>query len=89
VDVLVTSTTPTGPFRLLEEPTTDEALLAGMRLDATFNTSPLDLSGHPALTVPCGTCEDDMPVGMQIIGAHFDEMTVYRVGFAAEAAFST
>jgi amidase len=79
VDVLVTPTTPTGPFRLLEEPTTDEALLAGMRLDATFNTSPLDLSGHPALTVPCGTCEEDMPVGMQIIGRHFDEMMVYRV----------
>jgi len=88
VDVLVTPTTPTGPFRLLEEPTTDEALLAGMRLDVTFNTSPLDLSGHPALTVPCGTCEEDMPVGMQIIGRHFDEMMVYRVGFAAEAAFA-
>jgi Asp-tRNA(Asn)/Glu-tRNA(Gln) amidotransferase A subunit family amidase len=52
------------------------------------NTMQLDLSGHPALTVPCGTGEHDLPVGLQIIGYHFAEERCYQVGFALESALA-
>jgi Asp-tRNA(Asn)/Glu-tRNA(Gln) amidotransferase A subunit family amidase len=47
---------------------------------------PLDLSGHPALTVPCGLGEHGLPVGLQIVGRHLDEYRLYEVGSAFEAA---
>ena len=56
-----------------------------MATGAVINTCPLDLSGHPALTVPSGTAEDDLPVGLQIIGPRFGEELVYQAGFAFEA----
>jgi amidase len=86
LDLLITPTTPSGPFALLEERTTEEALAQRMGINAVLNTCPLDLTGHPALTVPSGTCEDGLPTGLQIVGRHFDEATVYRAGFAFEAA---
>lgn len=48
------------------------------------NTCPLDLSGHPALTVPCGAGAHGLPVGMQLIGRWHDERTLYRYGLAIE-----
>lgn len=47
------------------------------------NTSPFDLTGHPALNVPCGL-SDDRPVGMQLIARHWDEPTLYRAAHAFE-----
>jgi Asp-tRNA(Asn)/Glu-tRNA(Gln) amidotransferase A subunit family amidase len=51
------------------------------------NTCPLDLTGHPALSVPAGRDEHGIPLGLQIIGPRFGEAQVYRAGFAHEAAF--
>jgi Asp-tRNA(Asn)/Glu-tRNA(Gln) amidotransferase A subunit family amidase len=45
---------------------------------------PFNLSGHPVLTVPAGTAEG-LPVGMQLVGATYDETTLFRVGAAIEA----
>jgi amidase len=49
------------------------------------NTAPFDVSGHPACSVPAGL-SDGLPVGMMIIGKHFDDATVLRVAHAFEQA---
>ena len=41
----------------------------------------INIVGLPALSIPCGEDRDGMPVGMQIIGRHYDEETI--LGFAA------
>jgi Asp-tRNA(Asn)/Glu-tRNA(Gln) amidotransferase A subunit family amidase len=55
-------------------------------MGATTNTMPLDLTGSPALTLPCGSGEHGLPIGLQIIGPHFGEEAIYRAAFAFEAA---
>ena len=49
------------------------------------NTSPFDASGHPAMSVPCGIA-DGLPIGMMLIGRHYDEQTVLRAAAAFERA---
>ena len=49
------------------------------------NTSPFDVTGNPALSVPCGT-SDGLPVGMMLVGRHFDDATVLRAGHAYQSA---
>jgi aspartyl-tRNA(Asn)/glutamyl-tRNA(Gln) amidotransferase subunit A len=48
-------------------------------------TCPFNLTGQPALTVPCGFTSSGLPVALQIIGKPFDEATVLQVGHAYEA----
>lgn len=47
-------------------------------------TVPVNLAGIPALSVPCGSGEGGMPVGMQLIGPAFSEALLYRAGYAYE-----
>jgi len=47
------------------------------------NTAPFDVSGHPAMNVPCGMSAG-LPVGMQLVGAHYAESTIYRAAHAFE-----
>ena len=47
-------------------------------------TTPADVTGSPALSVPFGWTEDGLPIGVQLIGAHFDEATILRAGAALE-----
>jgi len=47
------------------------------------NTSPFDITGHPAITVPCGRA-DGLPIGLMLVGRHFDESTVLRAAHAYE-----
>lgn len=49
-------------------------------------TIPVNLAGVPAISVPCGFGANNMPLGLQIIGKHFDEATIYRVAHAFEQA---
>ncbi|MCX7926350.1 MAG: Asp-tRNA(Asn)/Glu-tRNA(Gln) amidotransferase subunit GatA [Fimbriimonadales bacterium] len=78
VDALVCPTTPTPAFKLGE--LVDDPL--AMKL-ADVLTIPVNLAGLPGLSVPCGFV-NDLPVGLQIIGKPFDELTVLRVGYAWE-----
>ena len=50
--------------------------------------APFNLTGLPALSIPCGMSSNGLPIGMQIIGKAFDETTVLRVGHAYEQATS-
>ena len=50
------------------------------------NTAPWDLTGSPALSVPFGRSSDGMPVGIQLLGRHFEEGNLLRVGAALERA---
>jgi aspartyl-tRNA(Asn)/glutamyl-tRNA(Gln) amidotransferase subunit A len=78
VDVLITPTTPTPPFRLGEK--TDDPLEMYLNDIYTVNAN---LAGVPGLSVPIGSHpETDLPVGLQLLGAHFDESLLLQVGDA-------
>ena len=49
------------------------------------NTAPFDVTGHPAMSVPCGM-SDGLPVGMMLTAKHFDETSIYRAASAFEKA---
>ncbi len=49
-------------------------------------TYPYNLTGLPAISVPCGFDRDGLPIGLQIAGRPFDESTVLRVAHAYERA---
>lgn len=49
-------------------------------------TIPVNLAGLPGISVPCGFSANKLPIGLQIIGKHFDERTIYRVAHAFEQA---
>jgi len=86
VDVLVTPTT-TVPARPIEEdPGAGAAVSLTMSTELTRFTNPFNLTGMPALSVPCGFARDGLPIGLQIVGKPFDEALVLRVGHAYEQA---
>jgi aspartyl-tRNA(Asn)/glutamyl-tRNA(Gln) amidotransferase subunit A len=78
-DVLVSPTSPTTAFQLGEK--TSDPL--AMYLSDVF-TIPSDLSGTPAISIPCGLGADGLPVGFQIMGRLQDERTVLRAAYALE-----
>jgi aspartyl-tRNA(Asn)/glutamyl-tRNA(Gln) amidotransferase subunit A len=79
IDLLVTPTTP-GPapsFATVLDP------------DFPFarsNMAPFNMTGLPALAVPCGFTETGLPLSLQIAGRPYDEATVLRAGHAYEQA---
>jgi len=52
-------------------------------LDMIGNTCPFNLSGHPAISIPCGMT-DDLPIGLMLVGRAFDDLTVLRAADAVE-----
>jgi aspartyl-tRNA(Asn)/glutamyl-tRNA(Gln) amidotransferase subunit A len=81
VDIIITPTAPTPAFKLDEK--TDDPLQ--MYLSDIFTIS-VNLAGIPGLSLPCGMTSSDLPVGLQILGRHFDEETVLRAAYAYEQA---
>lgn len=81
VDVCITPTTPTPPFRIGEK--VEDPLQ--MYLSDIFTIS-VNLAGVPAISIPCGFTAEGLPVGLQIIGRHFDEETILRVAYAYEVS---
>ena len=47
------------------------------------NTAPFDVTGHPGLSLTCGM-SDGLPIGLMLIGRHFDDATLLRLGYAYE-----
>lgn len=51
-------------------------------------TIPANLAGLPALSLPCGLTEDNRPIGLQLIGNHFEEGKIYNVAYKFEQQFN-
>lgn len=77
-DVIVGPTTPTPAFKIGEKTSEPLTMYANDIL-----TIPVNLAGVPAISIPCGF-SNGLPLGLQIIGKHFDESTIYRVAHAFE-----
>ena len=71
--------TPTPAYKQGEK--TDDPLK--MYLDDIL-TTPANLAGNCALSLPCGFSSDGLPIGLQIIGDSFAEETIFKVGHAFE-----
>jgi aspartyl-tRNA(Asn)/glutamyl-tRNA(Gln) amidotransferase subunit A len=86
VDVLLT------PTMALPAPRADESdtpLRAGGEIVPEGNlrcTFPFNMTGQPALSLPCGFTSDGLPIGLQIVGTRFGEATVLRLGHAYQRA---
>jgi aspartyl-tRNA(Asn)/glutamyl-tRNA(Gln) amidotransferase subunit A len=79
VDAIVTPTAPTPAFKLGEK--ADDPLAMYL---ADIYTVTADLAGVPGISVPCGKSSSGLPIGLQVLGRHFDESTVLRVAAAVE-----
>ncbi|WP_153464363.1 MULTISPECIES: Asp-tRNA(Asn)/Glu-tRNA(Gln) amidotransferase subunit GatA [Sediminibacillus] len=80
-DVIVGPTTPTPAFKvgeIIDDPLT--------MYTNDILTIPVNLAGVPGMSVPCGFSSDGLPIGLQIIGKHFDEATMLRTAYAFEQA---
>ena len=80
-DLILGPTTPTTAFNLGEN--MDDPLTMYMN---DILTVPVNLAGVPAISIPCGFAENGMPIGLQLIGKHFDEETIYKAAYAFEQA---
>ena len=83
-DVLLMPTIPPKPAPL-PAPDAPHETIVTHAFDFNANCIPTNLTGHPALSVPCGLC-DGLPAGMMLIGRHHDEATLYRAAQAFERA---
>jgi aspartyl-tRNA(Asn)/glutamyl-tRNA(Gln) amidotransferase subunit A len=79
VDVIVTPVAPTPAFRIGEK--VEDPLQ--MYLSDIF-TIPVNLAGIPAIALPCGFSHEGLPIGLQIMGKHFDEGTLLKAAYAFE-----
>jgi aspartyl-tRNA(Asn)/glutamyl-tRNA(Gln) amidotransferase subunit A len=79
VDVIVTPTAPTPAFKIGEKATDPLRMYL-----SDICTISVNLAGAPALVLPCGSTHAGLPVGLQIIGRHFDEESLLKVAYAYE-----
>ena len=79
VDVIVSPTAPTPAFRIGEK--TEDPLQMYL---SDIHTIPVNLAGIPAISIPCGFSHEGLPIGLQIMGKHFDEGMLLRVAYTFE-----
>lgn len=84
VDLLATPIAPVSSYRLEDTPT-DPVLETGDRFKALCRFSgPFNLTGLPAISVPCGFDDAGLPVGLQLVARPFAEPTLYQAAAAVE-----
>ena len=85
-DVLLMPTLPITAKPIPDEVTkTDDLDLYMQRaFEMWGNTSPFDATGHPTMSIPWGKDQDGLPIGMMLIGKHYDEETIYKFAFQYE-----
>ncbi len=83
VDAIVTPTCPAAAFRLGEKSNDPLAMYL-----ADIYTVTADLAGIPGISVPCGETREKLPIGLQVLGKHFDEATILRVAHSYEQSRS-
>lgn len=82
-DILLTATTAVPPFAVgIDDPAN------GKRTDLQWTGTlfPFNLTRLPAVSIPCGRTAAGLPIGLQLVGARYDEVTVLRAAAAFEAA---
>ena len=83
-DILITPTTPIPAFDVGSD--VPPGWHSPDWTSWTPYTYPFNMTQQPALSVPCGTTDFGLPVGLQVVGARFEDRLVVRVGAALEAA---
>ena len=78
-DVIATPTAPTTAFKLGEKVNDPLA----MYLDDIYTVT-MNLVGVPAISIPCGASSEGLPIGLQLIGNHYDEAHLLNAAFAYE-----
>jgi aspartyl-tRNA(Asn)/glutamyl-tRNA(Gln) amidotransferase subunit A len=88
VNALALPTLPILPPRIdqLEQPVS----LGGREFDTSSTllrfTFPFNMTGQPALSLPCGFSSSGLPIGLQVVGRHLEEPTILRIGHAYQQA---
>ena len=80
IDVLVSPTTPMKASRItsnLKEGSWD----GKGKIEMNRNTCPTNLTGHPAMSIPCGFGKNGLPIGIQVMGKKWDEYTLFRLAY--------
>jgi len=83
VDLLVMPTTPQKAMPLLERYTPEQYMVSALGM--IQNTCPFDVTGHPAMNVPCAKSKG-LPVGMMLVGRPFEDAAVLRAAHAFQTA---
>ncbi len=86
VDVILTPSIPIPATEIGQRQVSINGHDEGVYSALTRLTGPTNMNGLPSLSVPCGTTEAGLPIGLQLIGRAFDEATLYRFGHAHERA---
>ena len=81
VDFIISPTSPTTAFRIGEKSSDPLAMYLSDIFTITAN-----LVGVPGISIPCGKTPAGLPVGMQILGKHFDEQRMLNLAYAFEQA---
>jgi len=81
VDVIATPTAPTAAFKIGEK----SADPLQMYLSDIFTIS-VNLAGIPGISLPCGFTKVNLPIGLQLLGRHFDEESILHAAYAYEQA---
>lgn len=81
VDLLLAPVSPTPPFKLGEK--TADPLLMYM---SDILLAAVNLAGIPALSLPCGFTDNNLPIGMQLIGPRLSENILFQTGYAYQEA---
>jgi len=79
VDVIVAPTSPTPAFGIGEK--VEDPLQMYL---SDIHTIPVNLAGIPAISVPCGFSNENLPIGLQIMGRPFEEGMLLRVAYTFE-----
>jgi aspartyl-tRNA(Asn)/glutamyl-tRNA(Gln) amidotransferase subunit A len=85
VDVLITPTVRVPPFTIAALQG-DLDTVRAKELEMLHNTRPINFTGLPTISVPCGFSRANLPIGLQITGRPWDEATVLRLAHAYEQA---
>jgi len=78
-DVLITPTSPTVAYEIGTKSNNPLEMYL-----ADLCTVSLNIAGLPGISIPCGVDSKGMPIGLQIIGKHFDEETIIRAAYTYE-----
>ena len=89
VDAILTPSVPIQATEIGQREVTIDGYEEAVYSALTRLTGPTNMNGLPSLSVPCGTTASGLPVGLQLIGRPFDEVTLYRFGHAFDNSYNS